>query len=293
MRPKAPTQPRPTPGPTLLQHERRGAEAAVGHDARRWAAWRAAAGFARRYRPREFHQLLALETKWERLIRVDAPRTFPDQPAFDAVYRRSLRRVLQAYANLNPDVGYCQGMNFIAGLLLLVSGRAEEETFWVFVCLMEDYDLKGFFRDGFPLLDRYVLAFCDLLEDAAPEVAEHLACENVPPQAYLHQWYLTLFINTLPMATVLVIWDGILADGLHVLLPVAVSLLDSLRYAFLAKRFEDIFGLLKSMKCGLEGESEAAEAGRLLMLRSGHLGVPPRLARQLREQGPVPSHALA
>lgn len=33
----------------------------------------------------------------------------------------ALRRLLRAYALHNPAVGYCQGMNFIAGLLLQVS----------------------------------------------------------------------------------------------------------------------------------------------------------------------------
>lgn len=32
----------------------------------------------------------------------------------------SMRRVLRAYSLRNPSVGYCQGMNFIAGLLLQV-----------------------------------------------------------------------------------------------------------------------------------------------------------------------------
>jgi Rab-GTPase-TBC domain len=34
--------------------------------------------------------------------------------------KSALRRVLCAYAMRNPEVGYCQGLNFIAGLLLQV-----------------------------------------------------------------------------------------------------------------------------------------------------------------------------
>jgi hypothetical protein len=39
-----------------------------------------------------------------------------------------LRRVLQCIAWTLPDIGYCQGMGMIAGLLLLMV--EEDEAFW-------------------------------------------------------------------------------------------------------------------------------------------------------------------
>jgi hypothetical protein len=44
----------------------------------------------------------------------------------------ALRRVLRAYSYYDPEVGYCQGMNFIAGMFLTVMN--EEEAFWLLVC---------------------------------------------------------------------------------------------------------------------------------------------------------------
>lgn len=43
----------------------------------------------------------------------------------------SLRRVLRAYSVYDRDVGYCQGMNFIAGMFLTF--MSEEEAFWLLV----------------------------------------------------------------------------------------------------------------------------------------------------------------
>lgn len=40
---------------------------------------------------------------------------------------KSLRRVLVAFSLYNPKIGYCQSMNFLAGLLLLFMD--EEKTF--------------------------------------------------------------------------------------------------------------------------------------------------------------------
>ena len=42
---------------------------------------------------------------------------------------RALRRVLQAFAIHNPSIGYCQSLNFLAGLLLLFLDEDEEKAF--------------------------------------------------------------------------------------------------------------------------------------------------------------------
>lgn len=43
----------------------------------------------------------------------------------------SLRRVLKAYSVYDREIGYCQGMNFIAGMFLTL--MSEEESFWMLV----------------------------------------------------------------------------------------------------------------------------------------------------------------
>jgi hypothetical protein len=47
----------------------------------------------------------------------------------------SLRNVLATYSKRNPTVGYCQGMNFIAGRLL--NFMDEEEAFWTLAMIIE------------------------------------------------------------------------------------------------------------------------------------------------------------
>ena len=49
---------------------------------------------------------------------------------------KKLRNILTAYTKRNPTVGYCQGMNFVAGRLLQVI-EDEEEAFWVLASLIE------------------------------------------------------------------------------------------------------------------------------------------------------------
>jgi hypothetical protein len=45
--------------------------------------------------------------------------------------KQALRRILRAYCVYDSDIGYCQGMNFIAGMLLMF--LTEEESFWLLV----------------------------------------------------------------------------------------------------------------------------------------------------------------
>ena len=57
-----------------------------------------------------------------RQIERDLPRTFPEQKTFqdrDGKGQQILSNILCAYANYDPEVGYCQGMGFIVGFLIL------------------------------------------------------------------------------------------------------------------------------------------------------------------------------
>ena len=59
-----------------------------------------------------------------------------------------LIRILNAIANHIPELGYVQGMNFIAASLLLIICD-EENTFYVMVSLLEKYKLKDMYLDNF------------------------------------------------------------------------------------------------------------------------------------------------
>ena len=60
-------------------------------------------------------------------------RTFPRHYLFltpDSYGQQSLRRVLMWYASVDPEVGYCQGMGFVAALFLTY--LPENEAFYCF-----------------------------------------------------------------------------------------------------------------------------------------------------------------
>jgi Rab-GTPase-TBC domain len=115
----------------------------------------------------------------------DVPRTFPLESAMDAEKCAALHRVLVAYASHNPQVGYCQGMNFIAGLLLL--HMPEEDAFWGLVRMVQeimpgyfDIDMRG------ALLDQQATHL--LLQEHFPTVLQHCRRHNVDMALITSQW---------------------------------------------------------------------------------------------------------
>ena len=80
---------------------------------------------------------------WVKDIERDVNRTFPHHRYFSnteggsgEIGQKALGNVLTAYAVYNPEVGYCQGMNFMAGFLLIVSGSREKESFCLLTALL-------------------------------------------------------------------------------------------------------------------------------------------------------------
>jgi hypothetical protein len=67
-----------------------------------------------------------------KLMRAKKPKKEKDTVVTQQGGQASLRRVLRAYSAYDAEVGYCQGMNFIAAMF--ITFMSEEESFWLLVC---------------------------------------------------------------------------------------------------------------------------------------------------------------
>ena len=178
---------------------------------------------------------------------------------------QSLRRVLQAFAVHNPSVGYCQSLNFIAGLLLLFLDEDEEKSF-ILLNIVTNTHLPG--THGVALeganIDIAVLMLC--IKDTMPAVwakiddkggtvlggpaAQSLRLPTV--SLATTAWFMSLFVGTLPIESVLRVWDCLFFEGSKTLFRIALAIFKYAEPSILALQDPmETFQLVQSVPRGM------------------------------------------
>jgi len=164
----------------------------------------------------DYYQRLAereVVTKVSKDIDKDLDRTFPNHVIFrEELGRLALRRVLRAFANYDPEIGYCQGMGFLSGLLLLY--LSEEDVFWALCSLMHHYHMKDMFTVGMRGVRRCSYVSNELVKTFLPNLARHFASIDFHANFVVPQWFMTLYITSFSFEAVLSIWDVFLNEGI-------------------------------------------------------------------------------
>ncbi|XP_045139964.1 TBC1 domain family member 1 isoform X3 [Echinops telfairi] len=186
--------------------------------------------FPSKQRPRDtpYKELLKQLTSQQHAILIDLGRTFPTHPYFSAQLgagQLSLYNILKAYSLLDPEVGYCQGLSFVAGILLL--HMSEEEAFRMLKFLMFDVGLRKQYRPDMIILQIQMYQLSRLLHDYHRDLHTHLEEQEIGPSLYAAPWFLTVFASQFPLGFVARVFDMIFLQGSEVIFKVALSLLGS------------------------------------------------------------------
>ncbi|KAG0696010.1 hypothetical protein DFH29DRAFT_991847 [Suillus ampliporus] len=148
-------------------------------------------------------------------IEKDLHRSLPEYAGYQADEGISaLRRVLQAYSHRNPEVGYCQAMNILAAAILIY--MSEEQAFWLLEVLC-DRLLPGYYSPTMhgTLLDQRV--FESLVTRCLPMISDHFQAVDVQLSVASLPWFLSLYINSMPMVFAFRIADCFFCMGPKVL----------------------------------------------------------------------------
>ncbi|XP_041986592.1 TBC1 domain family member 12-like [Aricia agestis] len=151
------------------------------------------------------------------LIQLDIARTFPNLCIFQpgGPYFDVLHELLSAYVCYRPDIGYVQGMSFIAAVLIL--NMDAPQAFVCFANLLDGPVLKAAFtRDG---------ATMQRLWSAYERLLTRQVGSAPAPELYLLEWLYTAFAKAMPLDATCRVWDVFLRDGDTFLFRTALGIL--------------------------------------------------------------------
>ncbi|VUC23108.1 unnamed protein product [Clonostachys rosea] len=214
----------------------------------RGVVWQSMSG-ARDFALEEQYDRLSGESSpYEPLIGKDLNRSFPGVEMFrdpDGDGQQMLGKVLKAFSLYDTKIGYCQGLAFLVGPLLM--HMPDKQAFCVLVRLMERYDLRTCFLPDLSGLHVRIYQFRELLRSNLPELSSHFEELQLDP-AYVSQWFLSFFAVTCPLPMLFRIYDVIFAEGAsETLMRVALSLMRKNEARLLAcSELEDAMQLLLS-----------------------------------------------
>ncbi|KAK9845160.1 hypothetical protein WJX84_009764 [Apatococcus fuscideae] len=210
--------------------------------------WPLSAEYAEDSRYNTLLQISIGQEEVDEIITRDINRTFPEHPQFGFQQgQQALFRVLKAYSLHDLEVGYCQGMAFVAGLLLMYV--PEEPAFRIACRLMslKGPNLRILYLPGMEGLKAMLRMFEWLLHACHPQLKAHLQEHGAAPILYASQWFLTLFSCPFPAPFAARIIDILLIEHRpQILLRVAMAVMAQCEEALLKLHdFEDLITYLK------------------------------------------------
>ncbi|XP_044764233.1 TBC1 domain family member 1 isoform X2 [Coccinella septempunctata] len=194
-----------------------------------------------------YETLLKELTLHQHAILIDLGRTFPNHSYFSSPLgpgQLALFNLLKAYSLLDPEVGYCQGLSFVVGVLLL--HMEEAQAFFLLRHLMFRRDLRKQYLPDMTGLQIRLFQLSRLIHDKLPELYEHFNNYDISPTLYAAPWILTIFASQFPLGFVTRVFDLLFMEGLDVVFNVALALLTLHKDNLLkCSSFEEIMDYLK------------------------------------------------
>ena len=156
-------------------------------------------------------------------IEKDIHRTFIRDEEKTPNNLQILKNVLNCI-NSYSQSGYCQGMNYIVAFLLKISNYNEVMTFYFFRNILDD--IKGYFEEGFPLLNKNVEIFESYFSEFYPKIYKHFKKHEIINEFYITKWLQTLLTLFLPFEELSIIWDVLLIRGFDFIIFICLAFFD-------------------------------------------------------------------
>ena len=122
----------------------------------------------------------------------DIDRSFQTERFIKGNGKIELHHVLDTLATLKQSMGYCQGMNFIAGAFIHLLDK-EDKTFYVFASLIFEYELNTLFKYGTPDYGMRIYQLQHYTKVFFPNLYRWFKSNQIPFDLIFSKWIMTLF----------------------------------------------------------------------------------------------------
>jgi hypothetical protein len=161
-------------------------------------------------------------------IKRDINRTFYTTKFVEGNGKKMLSDILTALAFIRPEIGYCQGMNFIAGALINFIDD-EERCFWIFLSFIDNIDMSNLYTKNMPDYNIRVYQLNYYIKEYFPELSFHFKKHQINPDVFFSKWILTIFSNYLPFDVLYKVWDVFIIDKWKAIFKFSLMILNSMK----------------------------------------------------------------
>ena len=141
----------------------------------------------------------------------DMHRTFMTEKFKNGNGKQMLENILISLGFVRPEIGYCQGMNFIAGALINLIDD-EEKCFWIFLTFIDNIQLNLLYLKNMPDFLIRVYQLKNFIEFYFPKLSNHLRRTQINIDLFFSKWLLTIFSNYFPFDILYQVWDVFIID---------------------------------------------------------------------------------
>ncbi|KAK8833572.1 hypothetical protein WA577_001506, partial [Blastocystis sp. JDR] len=208
----------------------------------------------------------------------DINRTFPTHILFrhsGGMGQIMLENVLRCISEYYPSIGYCQGMNFVVGVILIglvdpqgvgfgederkneliiqhammeSQSAIEKHTFAIFVNLTHLLHMEGLWSSGIPELKRFIFILQKYMQIHCPSLLTYFETIGYDVSIIVSKWFITLFAYTLPFPLLFRLWGYIFREKWTAIMRITIALLLFFEKDMLTKDIVELSAMMKDVR---------------------------------------------
>ena len=164
----------------------------------------------------KYNELLFENNKYDNEIKKDLTRTFPDNILFKCgnICYNKLYHILIVYSNLNKNIGYVQGINFLAAHIINIFEDEKDELIFL-DALINKLNLDKIFVINYnnKFYEKISNSINSSIIQQIPKLYKYLFDVKLNIDFFTTSWILTLFSDSMDNEFLIIIWDYMIIFG--------------------------------------------------------------------------------